>query len=50
MQESDEDLARAYEELDAKDLSLAKKNGVIWKLVAVIIGMAVIIIWLVKKR
>ena len=44
MQEHDEDLAWAYEELDAKDLIIAGKNTVIWKLIVAVIGMGVIIL------
>jgi hypothetical protein len=44
MQERDQDLALAYEDLDQKDLTIAKKNTLIWKLVAAVIAMGVVII------
>ena len=44
MQERDEDLAWAYNELDAKDLTIAKKDGTLWKQRAIIIGMGTIIV------
>jgi ABC-type maltose transport system permease subunit len=44
MQERDQDLALAYEDLDEKDLTIAKKNTLIWKLIAVIIAMGAVII------
>jgi hypothetical protein len=44
MQERDQDLAWAYEDLNEKDLTIAKKNTLIWKLVAVVIAMGVAII------
>ena len=44
MQERDEDLSWAYDELDAKDLVIAKKNTLIWKLVTIIIAIGMIII------
>jgi ABC-type maltose transport system permease subunit len=44
MQERDQDLAWAYEDLDEKDLTIAKKDTLIWKLVAAIIAMGVVII------
>ena len=43
MQERDEDLAWAYGELDAKDLTIAEKDKTIWKQRAVIIGMGAVI-------
>jgi len=44
MQERDEDLAWAYDELDAKDLAIAKKNTLIWKLITIIIAMGAVIV------
>jgi ABC-type maltose transport system permease subunit len=44
MQERDQDLALAYEDLDQKDLTIAKKNTLIWKLIAAVIAMGVVII------
>jgi ABC-type maltose transport system permease subunit len=44
MQERDQDLAWAYDDLDEKDLTIAKKNALIWKLVAVVIAMGAVII------
>ena len=44
MQERDEDLAWAYAELDAKDITIAEKETVIWKLIAVIVIMGVFIL------
>jgi hypothetical protein len=44
MQERDQDLAWAYEELDEKDLTIAKKDTLIWKLVAAVIAMGAVII------
>jgi ABC-type maltose transport system permease subunit len=43
MQERDQDLALAYKDLDGKDLTIAKKNTLIWKLVAAVIAMGVVI-------
>jgi ABC-type maltose transport system permease subunit len=44
MQERDQDLAWAYEDLNEKDLTIAKKNTLIWKLVAAVIAMGAVII------
>jgi septal ring factor EnvC (AmiA/AmiB activator) len=44
MQERDQDLAWAYDDLDEKDLTIAKKNTLIWKLVAIVIAMGAVII------
>ncbi|MDR2820456.1 MAG: hypothetical protein LBB60_08020 [Desulfovibrio sp.] len=44
MQERDQDLAWAYKNLAKKDLTIAKKNTLIWKLVAAVITMGAVII------
>jgi peptidoglycan hydrolase CwlO-like protein len=44
MQERDQDLAWAYEDIDEKNLTIAKKDTLIWKLVAAIIAMGAVII------
>jgi hypothetical protein len=44
MQERDQDLAWAYEDLDEKDLTIAKKDTLIWKLVVAVIAMGTVII------
>ena len=44
MQERDQDLAWAYEDLNEKDLTIAKKDMLIWKLVVAVIAMGAVII------
>jgi hypothetical protein len=44
MQERDQDLAWAYKDLDEQDLTIAKKDTLIWKLVVVIIAMGAVIL------
>ena len=44
MQERDEDLAWAYDELDAKDTAIAEKDGTILKLIIAIIAMGAAIL------